>query len=243
MGWVRSLAFVLSAALHAALFIYLASQSDILSLENGKGSAGVTVAIPISIENGDFLGLNERNAEASEAVAPAMPPDRERQEPEKHNPDSMTDRVVQTAAAETSPPAAETNPTGQVKRPAEDSPAVGSHTPQRPAETQQEQEQASHALEARRKQLSSLYHRDIFMTLLRHRVDPHSGRTGRVVVLATIASSGELVTRTVTESSGSDVLDRAALATVDKSAPFPAIPRELGSDPMTLRVPFEYSTR
>jgi protein TonB len=92
-------------------------------------------------------------------------------------------------------------------------------------------------------QVSSFYKRDIMMSLRRHKVDPHSGRTGRVVVLATIASSGELVARTITESSGSDVLDRAALATFDKSAPFPAIPRELGPDPMTLRVPFEYSTR
>jgi protein TonB len=227
MSWVRSIALFLSAALHAALLLFFASRPDVLGLEEGKGRDDVTVAIPISIENSDLLGLNERNAEASEAAAPARSPGRERQEPEAQNPDPVTERTVQTATEETSPPVPEAKPADQAKSPAEDvSP-----------------EQAGRALEARRMQLSSSYMRDIFKSLSRHSVNPDSSRTGRVVILATIASSGKLVGRKIAESSGSDILDNAALATVDKSSPFPAMPRELGSDQMTLRLPFEYETR
>jgi hypothetical protein len=95
VSWVRSIALFLSAALHAALLLFFASRSNVLGLEDGKGRDDVTVAIPISVVNSDLLGLNERNAEASEAAAPAIPAGRERQEP-------VTERTVQTAAAETS---------------------------------------------------------------------------------------------------------------------------------------------
>jgi periplasmic protein TonB len=250
MSWVRSIAFFLSAAVHAALLLLLASRSEFS--EDGKGRDSFTVVIPITVVNGDLPGLNERNERANQAVTPATPSNTERLEPEKRS-------TALPAGVETTPLASkrvssdeslgqaalDTKPVKQIERAAEDessqSPVAPQTPPQAPAET--EQEQASQALEARRKQLSSLYHREIFMALRRHRVDPHSGRAGRVVILAIIASSGGLVTRTIMESSGSDVLDRAALATFDKSAPFPAIPRELGSDSITLRVPFEYSMR
>jgi protein TonB len=254
MNWVRSIAFFVSAAMHAGLLLFFASRSEVLNLEEGKGHDSFTVAIPISVVHSNQLGLDERNEQGSQAAAPASPSNKERLEPEKRS-------AAVPAGAETTPlapkqlgsdeslsqAALDTTPAKQTGRTAQDvssqSPAAPQTLSQPSAETQQKQEQASHALEARRKQLSSLYQRDIFMALIRHRVDPRSGRAGRVVVLAVIASSGELVALNVTESSGSDILDRAALATFNKSAPFPAIPRELGSDPIMLRVPFEYSTR
>jgi periplasmic protein TonB len=246
MSWLPSIALFLSAALHAALFLLFAWRSEFVSLDGGKGRDNFTVAVPVSIVNSDLLGLDERNEQASQAVAPSNPSRQERPEPEKQS-------AAPPAGGETTPLASEqvseasldTNAVKQAEKTTEDgSPQSPVETPaQPPAEAQQEREQASHALEARRQQLSSIYQRDIFMALRHNRVDPRSARTGRVVVLAVIASTGQLASLTVTESSGSDVLDRAALATFDKSAPFPAIPRELGSGPITLRVPFEYSIR
>jgi periplasmic protein TonB len=247
MNWVPSIAFVLSAALHAGLFFLFAWQSDFLSLDGGKGRDTFTVVVPISIVNSDLLGLDERNEQASQAAVPANPSHREPREPEKRSAALPAGEETTPLAAQASQASLDTRPVEQVERTAEDgspqSPVAPQALPQPAAEARQEREQASHALEARRQQLSSLYQRDIFTALRHNRVDPRSGRTGRVVVLAVIASSGKLSSRTVAESSGSDVLDRAALATFDKSAPFPAIPHELGSDQITLRVPFEYSTR
>jgi len=62
-------------------------------------------------------------------------------------------------------------------------------------------------------------------------------------VMLTIAPSGKLLSHEVVQSSGSDILDRAAVASLEKAAPFPPIPRDLGVSPLTLRVPFEYTTR
>jgi protein TonB len=57
-----------------------------------------------------------------------------------------------------------------------------------------------------------------------------------------VNTAGELVRREIVKSSGQPVLDDAALASVEKAAPFPAMPDELSED-IEITVPFRFSVR
>ena len=77
----------------------------------------------------------------------------------------------------------------------------------------------------------------------RVKVDPRSKQAGTVVVRITVGSDGKLLSRTVEKSSGSKVLDAAAVATVDHAAPFPPMPQTLAQGPIEVSVPFDYATQ
>ena len=68
-------------------------------------------------------------------------------------------------------------------------------------------------------------------------------RVGNVVVRFVIGPTGELVSREVTQSSGSTTLDEAAVASIDRAAPFPPMPDEVASGTMVVSVPFKFSVR
>lgn len=77
----------------------------------------------------------------------------------------------------------------------------------------------------------------------RSKLNPRSQRTGKVIVTFTVGLDGALVSREVETSSGADVLDAAAIATLDRAAPFPAIPPEVSTAPMTFRQGFNFVVR
>jgi protein TonB len=64
-----------------------------------------------------------------------------------------------------------------------------------------------------------------------------------VWVRFTVNKKGELVAHEIKESSGSKVLDEAALASIERSAPFPALPEDWSDDNFTLVVPYNFSIR
>ncbi len=74
------------------------------------------------------------------------------------------------------------------------------------------------------------------------KVNPRTGFVGTAVVRFKVNTKGELVRREIVKSSGQKVLDDAALASVDKAAPFPAMPDELSED-IEISVPFRFSVR
>lgn len=79
--------------------------------------------------------------------------------------------------------------------------------------------------------------------LHRTKVNPHSRQSGTVIVRFTVASSGELLSKEVVSSSGSQLLDAAALAAVEKAAPFPPFPESLNLDKLVEVVPYRFSVR
>ena len=101
----------------------------------------------------------------------------------------------------------------------------------------------SRDLEARRTQLLSLYNGQIYRTLMQHALRPKKLERGRVIVELTLAPSGALLEHRVLQSSGSDLLDRTALASLERAAPFPPAPVELSKGPYTLSIPFEYAVK
>lgn len=80
--------------------------------------------------------------------------------------------------------------------------------------------------------------------LERHKVNPHSRIAGVVVVRFSLEPSGRVVSREVQTSSGSKLLDDAALATLDRASPLPVVPQELvAAGQLTFSVPFQFTIR
>ncbi|MDO6962406.1 cell envelope integrity protein TolA [Rhizobium alvei] len=63
---------------------------------------------------------------------------------------------------------------------------------------------------------------------------------GSVSVVFTITTSGGVSNLRVSKSSGDAAVDKAALAIVNKAAPFPAIPAETGKKTWSMRVPITF---
>ncbi|MBD8889925.1 energy transducer TonB [Roseibium litorale] len=65
--------------------------------------------------------------------------------------------------------------------------------------------------------------------------------TGEVYVSFTVKQSGQLSNVSVIRSSGSDILDKAALETVRRASPFPPIPPEAGRSSWPFRLPISFN--
>jgi protein TonB len=91
--------------------------------------------------------------------------------------------------------------------------------------------------------LSSAYLGQLRNRLERAKVNPRSRVTGTVVVRFTVASSGVVISREVATSSGSKVLDDAAVASLDRASPFPPFPTGVDQEPVVISVPFRFLTR
>ncbi len=59
----------------------------------------------------------------------------------------------------------------------------------------------------------------------------------------TVDQRGEILTRAILHSSGSKLLDDAALASLERAAPFPPLPGEVSGSSLELQVPFRFITQ
>jgi protein TonB len=72
---------------------------------------------------------------------------------------------------------------------------------------------------------------------------PDGAPSGTAVVSFSVASSGRLLSRRIARSSGSPILDGAALQIVERAAPFPPFPKGVGSQRLNFVVPMSFSRR
>jgi len=91
--------------------------------------------------------------------------------------------------------------------------------------------------------ITRLYLGKINERVQRAKVNPRSRMTGTVVVKFTVGLDGSLIAKEVVSSSGAEVLDRAALTTLERAAPFPEIPPEVSALPMTFSQTFRFLVR
>ncbi len=75
------------------------------------------------------------------------------------------------------------------------------------------------------------------------KVNPRSPRTGKVTLKFTVGPDGALLSRQVATPSGVRVLDEAAVAAIDRAAPFPPIPADVSKTPMTFIQTFKFIIR
>jgi TonB family protein len=69
------------------------------------------------------------------------------------------------------------------------------------------------------------------------------GRTGKVVIQFAISKDGSVPKLVIAEPSGADPLDRAAVAGISASNPFPPLPPEFRGSQIRLQLAFDYKTR
>lgn len=89
----------------------------------------------------------------------------------------------------------------------------------------------------------SAYRGKLFAHISKKKVNPRSKIAGTVVVRFTVGRQGELISSEVATSSGSKILDDAAVASIERAAPFPAMPNETADGTMVVSVPFKFSVR
>lgn len=85
------------------------------------------------------------------------------------------------------------------------------------------------------------YRGKLFSLISKKKVNPRSRLTGRVEVRMTIAQTGELVSAEVSKSSGSKVLDDAAIASVNRAQPFPPVASNVADGPVVIVAPFNFT--
>ncbi len=85
----------------------------------------------------------------------------------------------------------------------------------------------------------------IVSQLMSKRVFPPAaiGQRGTAKVKFVIDRQGKLISRTLTETSGSELLDAAALSMVDRAEPFPEPPAEVSDERFTFAVPVTFAAR
>lgn len=91
------------------------------------------------------------------------------------------------------------------------------------------------------------YTRSLGAWLARHKRYPaearSTGQQGTVRVTFSIDRNGRVVSRGVSAGSGHPVLDREALAMIDRASPMPRPPADLGGGRMTVTVPISFTLR
>lgn len=236
---VRTIAWVLSFAIHLAVASSLFISLGNASLESGEGEDMFTVEQGIAIEGIAKFGEAEIATEAVEVqpmeASEARPEIEEVKAEEKVEEDELLTSEqgpVQEEIPEVKPEPLEE------PRPAQT--ATLEQVEQLKVEELQSSGQSKTAGSATEK---SKYLGKLRYHLEGKKVNPRSQQVGTVIVQFTVNASGELVERRVVTSSGSKTLDDAALASIEKAAPFPPVPDTVGEEKIVVSVPFRFSVR
>ena len=237
MNWVRLGSAGAALGVHIAavgLFILSAAhEPDLSALQSGSGDDDLTIVATITMQSEESLGLDAASVQRQEAslggqAAPQVQEEVKKEEEKVELPREELQKPV--------PIVEEKKPEKKIVEPKPSTPAPAS-------QAQEEQRAATRAFNSRRNEVLSLYNSRIYQALMRNALRPKSMEKGRVVLELTLAPSGELLDHHVVVSSGSPALDKTAMTSLERAAPFPPVPSEVSKEPHTLRVPFEYAVK
>jgi protein TonB len=232
---LRFVTIVLSLALHAALFLPLLSFGGGAALEAGTGDDQVVVEQGIALEGLAKFGEAEEMIETVDIPpiqAAEVPQPVEEIKPE------LTDVVTSTEGKYE-----ERVVTEEPKRVDEERPQEVPVKEQAPQVATLIEQSSGAAQEGGDTTQRLAYLGQVRKTLERSKVNPRSTKSGTVLIKFTVGPKGDLISRTVQQSSGSKLLDDAAMAALDRAAPFPPLPQEIASGPLEVQVPFRFMTR
>ncbi|MGD9669535.1 MAG: energy transducer TonB [Hyphomicrobiaceae bacterium] len=256
MNALRVSSLLLSAALHGSLLVtYLDFAAGGRSLEQGTGNDLLRIEQGIALEGLTRLGEAPESIEAREVVEqqasiaqpeleevktteakPEEPPpeDVPQQEKPPELKDIITSPLGPTQEIVTAPPPKE------VQRPQPKQVATEERIEQVAV---LEQKASSQSQEGGDATLYRAYLGSIRSHIEKFKVKPKAREKGTVVVRFTVDRDGNVTDRTVATSSGSAQLDEAALAAVEKAAPFPRFPKEIDREQIVLSLPFRFVLR
>jgi protein TonB len=226
-----------SLAIHALAVAFFMTASGGAALEEGSGADSFVVEQGIAIEGVSKIGDAEVDVQAVEAppqVLQSSPP---------------IDEVKPVEQDEQHVIGSDEGPEQEkvVKEPEPDK--VQEPKPKQMAAVEQTEAPVDEKKAAGAKQSGgdvtamSAYRGKLFAHLSGKKVNPRSRKQGTVVIQFTVGPQGDLISREVTSSSGSKILDDAAVASIDHAAPFPPMPSEAGTGPLVVSVPFKFSVR
>lgn len=241
MNGLRAGTVALSLALHGALIGWMLHVPMVgqESYEAGSGSDLLTVENAISIEGPLMVGDAVETIQAQEVTpteAIEAPP------PQEVKAEELTD-VIKTTAVDTEHAVTAIEPKPEEVK-TEEPPPVQTAALALPEQVAID----THASSGKAKAggdptLQRMYLGNLSRTLEKNKIFPKSRATGTVVVRFTVSPAGELLSREVAASSGSPMLDEAAVRSLEKSAPFPPMPAGASTGPLVVSVPFKYIAR
>jgi protein TonB len=247
---LRIVTWIVSLALHAGFAGAMLLPAGGTALHSGAGDDVMLVEQGIAIEGFAKLGEDELSLEPIEAtpVMAAVPqPLPEEVTPVDELPviASQEGPVQENVKAPDLEDVKEAEPEEEVKETEEE--VVEQPLPPQIAAVQQEsviamRESSAQELQGGSATAHSAYLGTLRTHLEKAKVNPRTSLIGTAVVRFKVNTAGELVRREIVKSSGQPVLDNAALASVEKAAPFPAMPDELNQD-IEISVPFKFSVR
>lgn len=233
VSWLFSFAIHLGVA--SSMFVTFGNAS----LDSGEGEDMLTVEQGIAIEGIAKFGDAEFATEAVEVEPTQMSEARPEIEEVKAEEKVEEDELLTSEQGPVQEEIPEVKPE-PVEEPRPAQTATLEQVEQIKVEEQQSSGQAKTAGNATEK---SKYLGKLRYHLEGKKVNPRSQSVGTVIVQFTVNASGELVERRVVTSSGSQVLDDAAIASIEKAAPFPPVPDVVGEETIVVSVPFRFSVR
>jgi protein TonB len=269
---IRLLTWLVSLGVHAAFAVSMLMPTGGTALEQGAGEDIMVVEQGLMLEGFAKLGEELVTIEEVQAppiqMSMAQPLPEEKQpveiedipveEPEKVEP--VAERQV--IASEAGPDQVDVKPAEDVDQPEPDEleepvredikepdpELVEQPLPPQVATLQQESVAAQRESSGAEKQGGDTTAHTAYLGALRshlekHKVNPRTGIAGVAVIRITVDATGGVAAPTVAKSSGSKALDDAALAAIEKAAPFPPIPTRLGRDQLEISVPFRFTVR
>jgi periplasmic protein TonB len=238
MNVLRATAILLSLLIHGTIgYSMLPSlqRADTEALDLGQGTDIVLVQQGIVAE-GLSKGDDMETIETAEITptAPTPPPP-----PKEVKPDELRDIIDSNASSVEQDVVKDEVPPETVKTP----PIPQVQVKEQPQQVAVKTEQSSGKAAGGDAKAIGRYMSQINSRVQRSKLPARTRAQGTVVVSFTINVDGQLLSRAVATSSGSQALDEAATATLDRAAPFPPIPPEVSVKPLAFTQSFKFVTR
>lgn len=235
MQVLRPIAVLASIAVHAALATaFITSEPALTAFDDGSGGDAFSNEMTIQLDGSAMLGGAEEVVEAVD-IAPVQ--QMTAADPVETKEPELKDLITSSEATTEAPveiveakPIEEEKPQPVTMQ--EVAPMVAA-----------EQQNVGSKLSGGDVTARRAYMGEIAKKLHRNKINPRSTQSGTVLLGFTVDQRGEILSRTVLQSSGSKLLDDAALASLDRSAPFPPLPGEVSGGSLELQVPFRFVTR
>jgi protein TonB len=234
MQILRPLTWLLSLGLHAGVVLALVGVTGGSALDAGSGGDLFVVEQGIALEGVAKFGEAEEMIETVDIppVQATEPRVVEEIEPE------LTDVVTSTESTH------EEQVVAEEPKPVEEEKPVAAPIEQQAPQVATLIEKSSGAeQQGGDTTLRMAYLGALRKTLERSKVNPRSRLAGTVMIRFTVGPTGQVLSREVQKSSGSKLLDEAAMAALDRASPFPPMPEELAHGPIEVQVPFKFITR
>lgn len=234
---LRAFTWLVSFGLHGAVAGFFFITPGGAALDEGPGEDTFVVEQGIALEGMARLGEAAVSIDAVEAPPPVL-----QSAPPVEEVKPIEEDVQRVIGSETGPEQEEVSLEPELEEIREAQPEQIAAIEQ--TEIAVEEQRASGARQTGGSVTAmSAYRGKLFTHISARKLNPRSGQSGTVVVRFTVGRQGELISREVARSSGSKLLDDAAMASIDRAAPFPAMPSDASDGPLVVSVPFKFSVR